>query len=93
MIKRRAHVMAPLTAMTGKLIPFKWTPQCQEAFTETKHLIANGTLLTHPDFNKLFHVHTDASNLQMGGVVSQDKKTNRIFCTKVQCSAKELSNY
>ena len=31
-------------------------------------------LLSYPNFNKLFDIHTDASNLQLGNVISQNSK-------------------
>ena len=41
MIRQRAHIMTPLTAMTSKKVPFLWSPQCQKAFDEMKRVLAN----------------------------------------------------
>ena len=41
------------------------------AFHEVKKKLSEITMLTFPNFDKEFHVHTDASDYQMGGVVSQ----------------------
>ena len=37
-------------------------------------MVAQDTMLFHPNFKKPFYVHTDASNYQIGGVVSQKNK-------------------
>mgnify|MGYP006175924273 CR=1 FL=1 len=58
---KRAHNLAPLSGLTSAKVPWKWTPECQDAFDTMKKVIAQETLLTYPDFNKPFHIHTDAS--------------------------------
>lgn len=42
-----------------------------EAFNTCKELITNAPILTYPDFSKIFCVTTDASNVAIGGVLSQ----------------------
>ena len=37
-------------------------------------MIAKETLLTYPDFSKPFHLHTDASKIQLGAHITQDEK-------------------
>jgi RNase H-like domain found in reverse transcriptase len=37
-----------------------------------KRLIAKETLLTYPNFNKMFEIHTDASKVQLGACISQE---------------------
>ena len=36
--------------------------------------MARDTLLTYPDFNETFKIHTDASAFQLGAVISQKGK-------------------
>ena len=45
-------------------------------------MIAQDTMLMHPNFSKPFVVHTDASKYQIGGVVSQDGKPIGFFSRK-----------
>ena len=45
----------------------------QDAFKKIKRIVARGTLLTYPDFNETFKIHTDASALQLREVISQEK--------------------
>ena len=79
---QRSLKMAPLTAMTGKGTPFKWTKIHKEAFNAVKQMVAQDTMLSHPDYKAPFVVHTDASKLQIGGVVSQNGKPP---CTRGIC--------
>ena len=74
MWKGRSSMLAPLTSMCGKNEKFEWTPQMQEAFELVKTKILNEAMLAHPDFSKPFNVHTDSSDYQLGGVISQGGK-------------------
>jgi hypothetical protein len=40
-----------------------------------KQAIARETLLTYPDFKKPFEIPTNASKVQLGAYISQDRKT------------------
>ena len=66
---RRLVILQPLTALTGKSknTTLEWTAECQAAFEEIKALMTQDTLLAYPKYGKPFDVHTNASNLQMGG--------------------------
>ena len=89
MLKGRASMLAPLTSMCGKNEKFKWTDQLQEAFKMVKTKIANEAMLAHPDFSKLFDVHTDSSNYQLGGVISQGGKPIVFFSKKLNQAQKK----
>ena len=41
------------------------------------------TLLHHPDFNKEFEIHTDASLRQIGAVITQDGKPIAFYSRKL----------
>jgi RNase H-like domain found in reverse transcriptase len=72
MFPKRAHLLAPLTALTKKTDKFfQWLPVHQKAFEETKALIAADVLMHYPDHNLPFHVYTDASDKQLGAVIVQ----------------------
>lgn len=62
---RRAHLLAPLTQLTGTKT-FQWTVEHQQAFDRMKTMLATDALLTYPDANKPFHIFTDASDYQLG---------------------------
>ena len=46
--------------------------------------MAKETLVTFPDFSKEFEIHTDASNLQLGACISQDRKPVAFYSRKLQ---------
>ena len=68
---RRTHVLAPLTALTGKRA-FIWTSECQQAFDHMKALVSSDALLAFPDHTQPFDVETDASDYQLGSVIKQN---------------------
>ncbi len=71
---KRAESLAPLTALCGKNTKFFWSAEHQEAFTKIKEQMAQETMLTYPQFDQPFVVYTDASEKQIGGVVTQHGK-------------------
>ena len=68
---RRSHILAPLTALSGKPTLQDWNPDCDKAFAEMKALIASDAIMAFPDPNKHFHIFTDASDYQMGAAILQ----------------------
>ncbi|GAX22752.1 putative transposase [Fistulifera solaris] len=83
MWRRRSHLMAPLTQLVSDKVKFHWGPEQQEAFDEIKRNISRETMLSFPDFNKPFHIHTDASAYQLGAVISQDDKPLAFYSRKM----------
>ena len=80
---RRSEVLAPLTALTSEKTPFKWTDQCDKAFNTMKRILSKETLLMYPDFNQPFDIHTDASDVQLGAVISQQGKPIAFYTRKL----------
>ena len=74
MWQHRSDILTPLSSMTSKQAKWKWTPACQKAFDDMKKIVSRETLLSYPDFNEPFKIHTDASKLQLGAVISQKGK-------------------
>ena len=64
-------------------MPFKWTEVHETSFREIKKIIARETLLSFPDFNKPFEIHTDASKIQLGGIISQNGKPIAFYSRKL----------
>ena len=63
----------------------------QEAFDEMKKIMSKETLLTFPDFNKTFHVYTDASNYQLGAVIMQEGKPLAFYSRKMSDTQKRYT--
>ena len=74
MWKKRYELLAPLTALTSKNVKYDWKYEHQKCFDAIKRVIGCGVLLDYPDFNALLEIHTDASKLQIGEVISQNGK-------------------
>ena len=66
-----ADIIAPLTKLTRKDIPFNWDQHCESAFARIKDLLTTTPVLVHPDFSKPFHIHCDASGKGIGAALSQ----------------------
>jgi hypothetical protein len=84
MWRRRSHVLAPLTVLTSKKVPWKWGEAEQKAFKEAKRIISKNAMLAFPDFNKKFVIYTDASKYQLGGVITQDNKPLAFYSRKLK---------
>ena len=62
---------------------FRWSPNCEHAFSELKHLLASTPILVFPDFFRSFFMDTDASATGLGAVLSQvgdDGSNMSVFC-------------
>lgn len=70
MFPKRSHILSPLTAQVGKK-KLIWTHECQQAFDTIKALLAKDAFLRYPDHNQPFHIYCDASDLQLGAVITQ----------------------
>ena len=81
---KRSELLAPLSSLLSNKVPFKWTDKEQKAFDAIKKHISRKTLLTYPNFAKPFDIHTDASGVQLGSVISQDGKPIAFYSRKLQ---------
>jgi hypothetical protein len=81
---RSSEILAPLTGLTSKDVPFQWTDVKQQAFDKIKAIVCREVLLSYPDINKPFHVYTDAIHHQLGAVISQDNRPIAFFSRKLQ---------
>jgi len=81
----RSHVLAPLAEAAsgpkGKKIP--WTDELEVAFNNLKKMVSKETVMTYPDWNLPFDIYTDASDLQLGAVISQNNKPIAFFSRKL----------
>ena len=68
-----ASLAAPLTELTKSKAPnnINWTAHCNQAFKDLKRLLCSSPVLQCPDFSSPFILQTDASDWNVGGVLSQ----------------------
>lgn len=86
----RAHVLQPLTAMTGKK-HFAWTPEMDEAFQKMKAILCQDCLTAYPDHNLRYDIYTDASDFQMGAVLMQKGRPVAYFSRKLNQAQKNYT--
>lgn len=83
MWSQRSHILAPLASLTSKEAKWVWGEEQRKAFLDMKRAISRDVLLAYPDFSKEFVIHTDASHLQLGAVISQDGKPIAFYSRKL----------
>ena len=86
LFKKRNDILKPLTDMQGNNATFKWDEKANKSFIAAKAMITKATMLAFPDFTKPFDLHTDSSDYQLGGVLSQDDKPIAFFSRKLNAA-------
>jgi len=74
--------MSPMTEML-KGAPFKCNPKAQSAFEEVKKRLTQALILALSCFEKVFEVECDASEVVIGGVLTQEGKPLACFNKKI----------
>ena len=75
-IPNYSHVARPLLDLTKKAIPWAWMKAQTKAFETLKMLMCMKPVLTQPQYNKPFILHTDASAYGMGTILLQKGDIN-----------------
>ena len=70
-VKHYASVAAPLTSALQQGVKFEWTEEMQRSFDELKAALTSPPVLAMPTPDGVFTLDTDASDLAIGGVLSQ----------------------
>ena len=83
MWQNRSKLLASLTALTSKNVKYDWKYKHQKCFDAIKRVIGREVLLAYPYFNAPFEIHTDASKLQIGAVISQKGKPIAFYSRKI----------
>ena len=69
----------------------QWGSEQDAAFLKIKQLIARQVLLHFPDFSCLFDVYTDASDYQLGGVITQDNFPVAFYSRKLNSAQRNYT--
>lgn len=89
-----SSIIAPLTSLLRKNHRFEWTETCEIAFTAIKDHLVSSPILTCPDFNLPFSVQTDASNVGIGAVLTQNiEGQERVICYISRSLTKSERNF
>jgi hypothetical protein len=67
-----SEISEPINRTLKKAIQFQWTDEAQKAFDQLKDVLTKAPVLARPDMKKPFKLHTDASKLGLGAVLTQD---------------------
>ena len=87
-------VAEPLVRLTDAKAPFVWTTECQRAFKELKDRLVSAPILAFPTTTDTFVLDTDASNLAIGAVLSQQQDgVERVIAYGSRALTKEERNY
>ncbi|KAJ9546716.1 hypothetical protein OSB04_019259 [Centaurea solstitialis] len=87
-----SSIMAPVTdCMKGKT--FVWTDAAESAFQSIKEKLTTAPILVLPDFSQAFELHTDASKVGIGGVLSQGGRPIAYFSEKLTGPKLRYSTY
>jgi hypothetical protein len=81
-----------MTSLTSSKVKFEWHSPHQLAFEKIKKVIGTEVLLCYPDFNKPFHLYTDASDHQLGAVIMQDENPIAFYTQELNTSQKRYTN-
>lgn len=84
-------IMAPITNCL-KADTFKWGVEQQRSFDTIKSALISAPVLAALDFNKAFHVDTDASAI-VGAMLSQDDRPVEFFSEKLSPARQRWSAY
>ena len=103
---RRSEMLAPLTDLVGECgqtkatkakgtmkAPWHWDEIHQQAFDLVKTTIARDVVLAYPDNSESlrYTIYTDASNTQIGSVITQKNRPLAFFSRKLSDTQKRYN--
>ena len=68
-----AEISKPLNRLTNDAVGYAWDATCQDAFAILKDQLCAKPVLAFPRCGETFIVQVDASNIAVGGVLSQEQ--------------------
>lgn len=85
-------ISKPLTQLL-KGVSFQWSSQADQAFQALKQALVSAPVLALPDFSKTFTIETDACDVGIGAVLSQDKHPVAFVSRALGPKTRGLSTY
>ena len=71
-IRNYSTIARPLTSLTKDSISWHWDHPQERAFEQLKDALVSPPVLAMPDFSKPFTVECDASDVALGGILTQE---------------------
>jgi transposase InsO family protein len=75
-LPKLADILNPLYALTEKDAEFKWSDDCEKAFSKIKQMISDDISLANFDVNDKIVLVTDASDTSASAVIGAERGTN-----------------
>ena len=72
------------------MIAFEWIDECETSFEKLKQALISTPILKAPGYNKIFHVHVDASTYAIGFILAQPRDNNMDF--PISYASRQLNN-
>jgi hypothetical protein len=92
-VKDFSTIAAPLTEIVKTSVGFKWNDEQDKAFNFLKDKLCSTSVLALPDFTRAFKVECDASDIGIGAVLMQDRRTIVYFSEKLNVAALNYLTY
>lgn len=79
-------ICEPLVWLLTNGVPFHWGPRKQVAFDKLKACLIEHPVPQHPNYDRPFILHTDASDYAVGAILSQLtlKESIILYCTSAK---------
>jgi hypothetical protein len=71
-IQNFSKIAEPLNKLLKKSSVYHWDTKCDEAFDKLKEKLVTAPILAYPDYTKEMIIYTDASNIGLGAILSQE---------------------
>jgi len=71
-IKDFSKLAKPITELLRKDTKFEWSEKQEKSFQQMKEKLTTAPVLAYPNFEKEFIIYTNASNIALGAVLSQE---------------------
>ena len=94
-IPHYADLARPLTALTKKKNPFKWTDECRTALNTLISAVTKGLVLAQPNLVSPFFLQVDVSAFATGAILTQqdERKKHRAIAFFSKTFNKAERNY
>ena len=70
-MKDYAEIAKPMFSLINR---FEWTKEATTSFEKLKKLLASTPILRSPNWDLMFHVHTDAFGFAIGSILTQPRE-------------------
>ncbi len=82
-VPRISEILIPITSKLKKEQSFTWTQNDEKIKNHLISIIKAQVELKHPDLNSPFELHTDASNMGISAILTQQKKLIGLYSKKL----------